>query len=450
MGKELLYNIMKFKSLIIILLTFFISASPAQNVQPSMSDPESVTSAQREKDEVFKQLFKDPTNLTLLFKYANLSILVGDLEAAIGVFEQMLIYDSELPRIRLELGVLYFRLGAYAMANNYLKSVKEFNPPPEVEAKVDKFLAAIVAANKPFQWQQNLSIGFKRTTNGNSGINADFIEIGDFLLDVDPESKRQRDRSSLFNYSLNIDQDLKHSRGDNLQYFFSYGADRLDTFKQFDVQSNVFSVRRNFNLDENFFSFFSLEDPVFAPNMNLLRVVLNRQEILRSGRISLDYSGRLDNGSSMLFSYYREEKIFRSGRQKNGRINGVSFGQSYVWAGAQALYGYRVILENYRAGAGYEFYENYGLELSYSQPIGRGWQFSCKYRYQDKSHDDEYPLFGARHDQAESWMFNLIKPMGPCWSMNFGLVLNDSRSTISIFKRRANNFSGQINFQCLK
>jgi tetratricopeptide (TPR) repeat protein len=450
MGKELLYNIMKFKSLIIILLTFFISASPAQNVQPSMSDPESVASAQREKDEVFKQLFKDPTNLTLLFKYANLSILVGDLEAAIGVFEQMLIYDSELPRIRLELGVLYFRLGAYAMANNYLKSVKEFNPPPEVEAKVDKFLAAIVAANNPFQWQQNLSIGFKRTTNGNSGINADFIEIGDFLLDVDPESKRQRDRSSLFNYSLNIDQDLKHSRGDNLQYFFSYGADRLDTFKQFDVQSNVFSVRRNFNLDENFFSFFSLEDPVFAPNMNLLRVVLNRQEILRSGRISLDYSGRLDNGSSMLFSYYREEKIFRSGRQKNGRINGVSFGQSYVWAGAQALYGYRVILENYRAGAGYEFYENYGLELSYSQPIGRGWQFSSKYSYQDKSHDDEYPLFGARHDQAESWMFNLIKPMGPCWSMNFGLVLNDSRSTISIFKRRANNFSGQINFQCLK
>jgi len=70
-----------------------------------------------------------------------------------------------------------------------LKSVKEFNPPPEVEARVDQFLEAIVSAEEPFQWQQTLSIGFKRTTNGNSGINADFIEIGDFLLDVDPESK---------------------------------------------------------------------------------------------------------------------------------------------------------------------------------------------------------------------------------------------------------------------
>ena len=441
---------MKFKSLIIFLLTAFVSALPAQNVLPSIADPESVASVQREKEEVFKQLFKDPTNLSLLFKYANLSILVGDLEAAIGVFEQMLIYDSQLPRIRLELGVLYFRLGAYAMATNYLKSVKEFNPPAEVEAKVNQFLEAIVSAEKPFQWQQNLSIGFKRTTNGNSGINADFIEIGDFLLDVDPESKRQRDRSSLFNYSLSIDQDLNHPRGDNIQYFFSYGADRLDTFKQFDVQSNVLSVRRNLNLDENFFSFFSLEDPVFAPNINLLRVVLNREEILRSGRISLDYSGRLDNGSSMLFTYYREEKIFRSGRQKNGRINGVSFGQSFVWTGPQALYGYRVILENYRANAGYEFYENYGLELSYSQPLGENWQFSSKYSYQDKSHDDEYPLFGARHDQAESWRFNMLRPMGPCWSVNLGFVLNDSRSTISIYKRRANNFSAQINYQCLK
>ncbi|MDC1013159.1 porin family protein [Gammaproteobacteria bacterium] len=441
---------MKFKSLIIFLLTAFVSALPAQNVLPSIADPESVASVQREKEEVFKQLFKDPTNLSLLFKYANLSILVGDLEAAIGVFEQMLIYDSELPRIRLELGVLYFRLGAYAMATNYLKSVKEFNPPAEVEAKVNQFLEAIVSAEKPFQWQQNLSIGFKRTTNGNSGINADFIEIGDFLLDVDPESKRQRDRSSLFNYSLSIDQDLNHPRGDNIQYFFSYGADRLDTFKQFDVQSNVLSVRRNLNLDENFFSFFSLEDPVFAPNINLLRVVLNREEILRSGRISLDYSGRLDNGSSMLFTYYREEKILRSGRQKNGRINAVSFGQSFVWTGPQALYGYRIILENYRANAGYEFYENYGLELSYSQPLGKNWQFSSKYSYQDKSHDDEYPLFGARHDQAESWRFNMLRPMGPCWSVNLGLVLNDSRSTISIYKRRANNFSAQINYQCLK
>ena len=441
---------MLYRTFLLIVCIFLCLELPAQNVQPTLTDPEELAAAQQQKEEVFKQLFQDPTNLSLLFQYANLSILVGDLEGAIGVFEQMLIYDSELPRIRLELGVLYFRLGAYALANNYLKSVKEFNPPPEVEARVDQFLEAIVSAEEPFQWQQNLSIGFKRTTNGNSGINADFIEIGDFLLEVDEESKRLSDRSSLYNYSLSIDQDLNHPRGDNIQYFFSYGADRLSTFSQFDIQSNVLSVRRNFNLDENFFSFFNLEDPVFSPNINLLRVILNREEILRSGRISLDYSGQLDDGSSMLFSYYRDEKIFKSGRQKNGRINGISFGQSYVWPGSQALYGYKIMLENYRANAGYEFYENYGIEFSYSQPLLDNWQFSSKYSYQDKSHDEDYPLFGARHDQGETLRFNLLKPMGACWSLNFGLIFNDSRSTINIYKRRANNFSAQVNYQCFK
>ena len=441
---------MLYRAFLLIVCIFLCLGLPAQNVQPTLTDPEELAAAQQQKEEVFKQLFQDPTNLSLLFQYANLSILVGDLEGAIGVFEQMLIYDSELPRIRLELGVLYFRLGAYALANNYLKSVKEFNPPPEVEARVDQFLEAIVSAEEPFQWQQNLSIGFKRTTNGNSGINADFIEIGDFLLEVDDESKRLSDRSSLYNYSLSIDQERNHPRGDNIQYFFSYGADRLSTFSQFDIQSNVLSVRRNFNLDENFFSFFNLEDPVFSPNINLLRVILNREEILRSGRISLDYSGQLDDGSSMLFSYYRDEKIFKSGRQKNGRINGISFGQSYVWPGSQALYGYKIMLENYRANAGYEFYENYGIEFSYSQPLLDNWQFSSKYSYQDKSHDEDYPLFGARHDQGETLRFNLLKPMGACWSLNLGLIFNDSRSTINIYKRRANNFSAQVNYQCFK
>jgi len=441
---------MKLRVFVVTTCAFICLCSSAQNVSPSISDPDRLELIKEKQQVVFEQLFEDPTNLSLLFEYANLSILVGDLEAAIGVFDQMLVYDPELPRIRLELGVLYYRLGAYALAKTYLESVRKFDPPLEVQAHVDDLLKSIETANEIYAWRQILTLGWKHTSNGNSGINADFIEIGDFLLEVDPESKREGSRSSLYNYSLSVDQDLNHPRGDNIQYFFSYGADRLKAFSQFDVQSNVFSARRNFNLDENYFSFFNLEDPVFTPNINLLRVVLNREEVLRSGRISLDYSGQLDDGSSMLFSYYRDEKNFKSGGQKNGRVNGISFGQSYVWPGSQALYGYKIILENYRANADYEFYENYGVELSYSQPLKENWQFSSKYSYQDKSHDKEYPLFGARHDQAETLRLNLMRPIGACWSLNFGWVFTETRSTINIYKRSANNLSAQVNYQCFK
>ena len=433
----------------------------AQNVAPAITDPAALAKVEEERDIVFKKMFADPTNLALLFEYANLSILLGDLEAAIGVFEHMLIYDNELPRIRLELGVLYFRLGAFALANTYLKSVKEFDPPPEVLDRVNQFIEAIEEAKQPIKFQQTLSLGIKHTTNGNSGINADFIEIGDFLLDVDEDSKRASDESTLLNYSLSIDQDLNHPRGDNIQYFFSYGSDVLETYKQFNVQSNVISVRRNYNLDENVFSvskhgccdllsFLDLEDAVFSPNINLVRVVLNREEILRSARISLDYSGLLANGSSVLFSYYRDEKSFATSRGKSGRINGFSFGQSFSLPGGQGILGYKAIIENYRGGVDYEFFENFGFELSYSKPLAIGWQLSSKYSYADKAHDQDFPLFGKRVDRLESLRINLTRPLGLCWSTNVSAVFSDSRSTINIYKRSANNYSATINYQCFK
>ena len=125
---------------------------------------------------------------------------------------------------------------------------------------------------------QQISLGWKHTTNGNSGINASFIEICDLLLEVDPESKREGDRVTQYNYALNIDQDLNHPRGDNIQYFFNYGSERFNTFTQFNIQSNVLGARRNFNLDKNYFSFFNLSNPVFTPSFNLLRVFSIKQK----------------------------------------------------------------------------------------------------------------------------------------------------------------------------
>ena len=93
----------------ILFLCFLVSINLiAQNVPPSITDPEELRATQIERQKVFDSIIDDPTNLENLFNYANLSILVGDLEAAIGVFEQMLIYKPDLPRIKLELGCFIF------------------------------------------------------------------------------------------------------------------------------------------------------------------------------------------------------------------------------------------------------------------------------------------------------------------------------------------------------
>ena len=71
----------------------------SENVSPVITDPEQLKAVETERQEIFNSLIEDPTNLDNLFKYANLSIILGELEAAISVFEQMLIYEPDLPRI---------------------------------------------------------------------------------------------------------------------------------------------------------------------------------------------------------------------------------------------------------------------------------------------------------------------------------------------------------------
>ena len=184
----------------------------AQNVPPTISDPEQLETIRKERQAIFDELIEDPTNQGNLFKYANLSIILGDLEAAIGVFEQMLIYDPTLARIRLELGVLYFRLEAYAPAKLYLDSVKDYDPPQEVITKVESFLAAIEEQEKPLTVNQLMTFGLASSTNANAGIDADIIEIAGFPLEVSPDSKPQSDSKFSVNYNLSLTQNLNNPR----------------------------------------------------------------------------------------------------------------------------------------------------------------------------------------------------------------------------------------------
>ena len=62
-----------------------------------------------------------PANLDVLFRFASLASQTGDLEGAISALERMLLINPDLPRVRLELGVLYYRLGSYEVARTYLE-----------------------------------------------------------------------------------------------------------------------------------------------------------------------------------------------------------------------------------------------------------------------------------------------------------------------------------------
>ena len=87
------------------------------------------------------RMLQNPGDLDTAFEYAELSSQVGDYEAAISTLERMLIFAPNTPRLQLELGILYYRLGSYDVARSYFAQVVS-NPsvPPEIAAKVRLYL----------------------------------------------------------------------------------------------------------------------------------------------------------------------------------------------------------------------------------------------------------------------------------------------------------------------
>ena len=264
---------MFFRYILLLFIFTFSFFALAQNVPPTISDPEQLETIRKERQAIFDELIEDPTNQGNLFKYANLSIILGDLEAAIGVFEQMLIYDPTLARIRLELGVLYFRLEAYAPAKLYLDSVKDYDPPEEVITKVESFLAAIEEQEKPVTVNQLMTFGFASSSNANAGIDADIIEIAGFPLEVSPDSKPQSDSKFSVNYNLSLTQNLNNPRGDAINYFLAVATTYQSRFTQFDQRSFVFGLNSRLDVEEGRFGI--LKNPSVTPSFTRIQVYLS-------------------------------------------------------------------------------------------------------------------------------------------------------------------------------
>jgi len=84
---------------------------PAANGVPA-SDPE--------LDRLFERMLREPANLDLMFQYAQRAVEIGDYDAAVGTLSRMLLFNPDLPRVRLELGAVYFQMGSYEAARSYL------------------------------------------------------------------------------------------------------------------------------------------------------------------------------------------------------------------------------------------------------------------------------------------------------------------------------------------
>ena len=441
-------KLFKNKFLILFVVWVFYSQTVvAVNVTPAITDPKLIEETNLQREKIFADLIEDPTNLDFLFKYANLSILLGDLEAAISVFEQMLIYEPDLPRIRLELGVLYFRLNAYPSAKLYLNSVKKYDAPEEVLKKVDSFLDSIVEAEKDFVHQHILSMGLTRSSNANSGIDDDIIEIAGFALEVPDSSKPQRDLTRNIRYTYTLNQDLNHPRGDKVNYLVALTDQRLETFNQFDTSSIVTSATRTFNLEGNPTSIFSR--PALDATVTGFIVFLADKSLLTSQKYDLKFTGALSDSSYFSIGGFHDQRKFLINDLKSGLMNGILLSNSYI-SDSNILTEIEYEYSKYNAKASYETYQSNSFGLNVTSVLGKGWGFKASLSHVNKSHFSPLPIFGERKERLNSMKLEFSKSSSDnCFFESYRVSKNDNKSSIEIFAKSNLQITADFSYVCL-
>lgn len=172
------------------------------------ADETSFTAIQARRDVLFDATLNDPTNLDIAFEYAMLSAEVGDYEAAISTLERMLVFAPGLPRVQLELAVLYYRIGATDTAQYYLDAVSQQDLPPSVRGRVDEFATIIGKQSRPYRFSGTVQAGFQGHSNANLAPNQEAIIIGGLPITLGPGASGQSDTNFFALAQLHFTHDL--------------------------------------------------------------------------------------------------------------------------------------------------------------------------------------------------------------------------------------------------
>jgi hypothetical protein len=198
---------------------------------------------------LFQGILARPSDLNNTLQYAA-SASAGDIESAIGTYEQLLFYNPTLSRIRFELGVLYYRLGSYEMARGYFQSALQMpDISPELRQRAEDLIAI---ANKKLQVDQFsgfVQAGLGYQTNPGAGPGSQTVLASHRFFDNRFFS--QGDGNGFGAFALNYVHDFGNQRGDTFEAsVLGYDAQQF-RLHQFDIGLLEFRAGPRFGISPN-------------------------------------------------------------------------------------------------------------------------------------------------------------------------------------------------------
>jgi tetratricopeptide (TPR) repeat protein len=122
------------------------------------------------------------------FHFAEIATESGDLRGAVAALERILLINPTLSNVRLELGILYLRLGNPELGRFHIaEALKAPNVPRGVRARAETYLREAVALTQRNFFSGSVTSGFRYQSNANAGPgSADVLILDPFTLSSVP------------------------------------------------------------------------------------------------------------------------------------------------------------------------------------------------------------------------------------------------------------------------
>jgi len=420
------------------------------------ADAQQSSESDRVFEKAYQEILKDPGNLDKSFRFTQLAIERGDFEAAISALERMLITNPNLPRVRLELGVLYFRLGSYALAKSYLESaVKGKDVPPVVRERVGVFLAKLNELLSTSKVSGSASAGIRYQTNANAGPSSSSVLVFGIPAELDEAYTRQKDGNIFGALNLRHVYDLETQEQTTLDTdLFVFGSKQSEQ-DQVDVLFLELVAGPRFRVSSE-----ESGDTLVRPFVSGNAVHLGDEILYASLGGGVEVSRRVNEGLGVTLRYDIRKKRFddNASRPNASDEDGVEHSAQVTAAISitQTINAFaRVRLKAHNAWVEYEANREYGglagVSISYQPPIGnptRRWLTSFSSELSLLKHDAPDPAISStkrREDKKWDLRVQTNIPLSELISLGVGVTYSRIGSNLPNFEQTNTGVAVSLN-----
>jgi tetratricopeptide (TPR) repeat protein len=395
------------------------------------------------RDALLKQMIARPNDLDLAFEYANLSSQAGDYEGAISTLERMLIYAPNTPRLELELGVLYYRIGAYDVARNYFEqALANPNLPPDVAQQIKLYLQQLSLTADPPPFSATIFSAIRWESNANFGPGTQSVTLNGIDFTLDQQSVGREGWSALNIGTLHYSFDLK--QGDKIEFdALAYSAAYFESALQ-DIDLDFFEMTlgpsfnmKRWGVDKSRAFIYAIGDlaylgydPYFtAPGVGGRILSFAAERSVLDARLETRWRDFEDNSNLPTNS-------LRTGAQ-------TRFGATYSYYLTPALvlttqgYAQR---EDAKAGfyADWEVAFSAGFAWTFNNPLWAGkypWTFQWGAGAIHREYDDPDPTINPLTPETDRVFWTrgaLVLPVGATWSLVPQVEYRDQESNYDL------------------